>query len=330
VRSPWKRFRYRLEWLGLLALAKLAPLLSRKTCYRCALITGALAATFDRRGRRVALSNLEAAFGDHFSPAERARIVRESYQNFARTMVDLFWGPRLTRENFSRYIDIENLARFETDIGQDRSCIFACLHYGNFEWVSLGMGFAGFPSGITAQEFKNSRLDPIFNSVRTVSGHHIVAREGAMLRLYKTLKRKGRIAILIDLSLLAERPAVVIDLFGLKTSTTFAHAWLHERTGAPIIPVHSEPLPDGRCRMVIHSKLDVPPGATYQQLVQACWDRFEPVIRETPAPWLWSYKHWRYRPAATPRPYPFYSQFSQRFEALIKSGGENAAPELED
>ena len=326
--SRWKKFRYRLEWLGMLALAKSIPLLSRKICYRCALFIGALAATFDRRGRRVAMSNLEAAFGDRFSSRERARIVRQSYQNFARTMLDLFWSPRLTSENFSRYIEIENLERFKQDIAPSGSCIFACLHYGNFEWISLAMGFVGFPSGITAQEFKNSRIDPFFNSMRTVSGHHIVPREGAMLRLFKDLKRKGRIAILIDLSLLAERTAVAIELFGLKTSATFAHAWLHERTGSPIIPIYSELLPGGRCRVVIQPKLEVPPGATYQQVAQACWDRFEPVIRANPAPWLWSYKHWRYRPAATPRPYPFYSQFSQNFQALINSGGENRSASL--
>ena len=327
--SPSKNFRYRLEWLGLLALAKFIPLLSRKACARGAMIFGGLAATLDRKGRRVALSNLEAAFGDRFSPAQRSTIVRESYQNFAHTMLDLFWAPRLTRENFSRYIDIENLAQFKKDIAPTGSCIFACLHYGNFEWVSLGMGFAGFPSGITAQEFKNSRIDPIFNSLRTVSGHHMVPREGAMLRLFKDLKRKGRIAILIDLSLMAERPAVVIDLFGMKTSTTFAHAWLHERTGSPIIPIHAEHLPDGRARVFIQPKLEVPPNATYQQVAQACWDRFEPIIRENPGGWLWSYKHWRYRPAATARAYPFYSQFSQNFQALINSGGENSANDLD-
>src|SRR5476651_623858 len=129
----------------MLALAKSIPLLSRKICYRCALFIGALAATFDRRGRRVALSNLEAAFGDRFSSPERARIIHQSYQSFARTMLDLFWSPRLTSENFSRYIEIENLERFKQDIAPSGSCIFACLHYGNFEWISLAMGFLGFP-----------------------------------------------------------------------------------------------------------------------------------------------------------------------------------------
>ena len=58
----------------------------------------------DRRGRRVALSNLRVAFGDEISAEGRAQIVRQSYQHFARTMLDFFWSPRLTSQNFSRYV----------------------------------------------------------------------------------------------------------------------------------------------------------------------------------------------------------------------------------
>jgi lauroyl/myristoyl acyltransferase len=98
-----KKIRYRLEWLGLTFAAKVVPLLSRKACYRLALLLGSLAAMLDRQGRRVALSNLRVAFGDEFSSKSRARIVRQSYQHFARTMLDFFWSPRLTSQNFSRY-----------------------------------------------------------------------------------------------------------------------------------------------------------------------------------------------------------------------------------
>src|SRR5919198_4738815 len=90
-----KKIRYRLQWLGLTFATKFVPLLSRKACYRLALLLGSLAASLDRRGRRVALSNLSVAFGDEISAEGRAQIVRESYQHFARTMLDFFWNPRL-------------------------------------------------------------------------------------------------------------------------------------------------------------------------------------------------------------------------------------------
>jgi hypothetical protein len=66
-------------WSGGLKFAtKFLPLLSRKACYRVALLLASLAAIFDRRGRRITLSNLCVAFGDHISSERRAQIARES------------------------------------------------------------------------------------------------------------------------------------------------------------------------------------------------------------------------------------------------------------
>jgi lauroyl/myristoyl acyltransferase len=113
-------------------------------------------------------------------------------------------------------------------------------------------------------------------------------------------------------------PAVVIECFGLKTCVPFAHAWLRERTGSPIIPVHSEPLSNGSWRVILHEKLEVRPEMNHQQVAQACWNRFEPVIRKNPAPWLWMYKHWRYRPANAERPYPFYAHVMRRFDEMLQ------------
>jgi lauroyl/myristoyl acyltransferase len=115
MRTAWRKIRYRLEWVGLKSATKFLPLLSRKACYRLALLLGSLGAMLDRRGRRVALSNLRVAFGDEISAEGRAQIVRESYQHFARTMLDFFWSPRLTSQNFSRYVEFENRERWDEE-----------------------------------------------------------------------------------------------------------------------------------------------------------------------------------------------------------------------
>ena len=86
--SRWKRVRYRLEWIGLLVAAKLIPRLSRKSCFHLAQVLGALMSILDRDGYRVALNNLEVAFGDELSEHDRRKIARESFQHFARTVVD--------------------------------------------------------------------------------------------------------------------------------------------------------------------------------------------------------------------------------------------------
>lgn len=319
MRARWKRIRYHLEWLGLVFAAKLIPLCSRKACYHVALAIGTLLSFLDRQRFKVALSNLEVAFPDRFSPRERHDIVRNSFQHFARTMVDLLWSPRLTQNNFCRYIELENFEETARDTGPERSLMIACYHYSNFEWLSLACGFLDLKGTIISQEFKNSSLDPIFKRLREQSGHELVPRERGITRLYKVLRRKGRTAMLVDLTIPPSQGAVAINCFGLDTSVTSAHAWLHERTGVPIVPAHTEPLPGGRYKLVFHRKIANTGGMTVQEIAQACWDSFEPYVRKDPAPWLWMYKHWRYRPANPDRAYPFYANFYRPFEKMLEA-----------
>ncbi len=201
MRSYWKRLRYRLEWTGLLLATKLIPLFSRRACYHLAQTAGALFSFLDRRGYQVALSNLEVAFGDRFSRDERQKIVRESFQHFARTMVDLLWSPRLTQQNFSRYIECENLEETVRGhrTGAQSDCAPAIIT-ATFEWLSLAGGFLDLKGTIISQEFKNSLLDPIFKKLREQSGHELVPRERGIIRLYKVLRQKGRTALLVDLT----------------------------------------------------------------------------------------------------------------------------------
>ena len=318
MRAQWKRFRYRLEWIGVVVATKLVPLLSRKVCFHLANSLGSLMSIFDRHGRKVALSNLEVAFGDQYSARECERIVCESFQHFARTMLDLLWSPRLTRKNFSRYIELQNFEETAHGTGIEHSFIMATYHYSNFEWLSMACGYLDLKGTIISQEFKNSLLDPIFKKIRERCGHEFVPRDRGIVRLYKVLRRKGATALLVDLTVPPTQGAVAIDCFGLKTSVTAAHAWLHQRTGAPVIPAHCEPLPGGRYRVIFHPKIASTETMTLQQITQACWDSFEPYLRKNPAPWLWMYKHWRYLPAKPDRPYPFYANFLRPFEDMLQ------------
>src|SRR5436189_5624174 len=305
MRSRWKRFRYRLEWLALLLATKLIPLLPRKACLHLARVLGALISMFDRHRYSVALNNLEVAFGNQLSPGARRKIARKSFQHFALTMVDLLWSPRLTRENFRDYIEFEDLEEIDRVSRSERNFITACYHYGNFEWFSLASGYSGLSGTIISQEFKNSLLDPIFKKLREQSGHELIPRERGLIRLYKVLRRKGRTALLVDLTVPPSKGAVVINCFGLRTSVTSTHAWLHERTGVPIVAPHCEHLPDGRYRLIFHPKINNTVGMTRQQIARVCWNWFEPYVRKNAAPWLWVYQHWRHLPANAERPYPF-------------------------
>ena len=313
-----KKLRYWLEWLGVTAGMAIVPLFPRSLCYALGRACGMLGYLFDTNGRRVALANIEAAFGPDLTDSERRTVACQSYQTFATTLIDLFWSSRLTQENYRRYVEIEGIEPAEREPDQDRFGIAVSIHYGNFEWLPLVLGFLGYSADIVAERAKNPLLNPPMNQVRSRSGIGIVPRERAIVRLFKKLRRGRRAAILIDLNVRPTQPAVVINCFGMETCVTLAHAWLHQRTGTAILPAHSEHLGGGRYRVICHPKVHSSQDATATEIAQRCWDSFETLIRKNPGAWLWMYKHWRFQPKDAARKYPFYANISPHFEKLKK------------
>src|SRR3954462_9468520 len=163
MQLDWKKLRYRAEWLFVSILAAIVPCVPRRVCHFFANLWGALASYLYRPGREVALENLESALGAELTAERRHQLVRESYQHFARAMSDLFWSPRLTTRNLSKLIDTTDLEDFKRSGTADRGAIFACLHYGGFEWIALALGLSDVRCTVVTQGFKNPLLTPIFN-----------------------------------------------------------------------------------------------------------------------------------------------------------------------
>jgi KDO2-lipid IV(A) lauroyltransferase len=319
--SAWKRARYRLEELACRLLAWAIPRLPRRVCLGLADTLAALAYRFDRRGRTVAESNVACVFGDSLDARETAKIVRGSYRNFARTMLDLFWAARLDAGNWQQWMQVEGFDALRERLSDGRTgAIFMCVHQGNWEWASLACGFLGFGNVVVAENFKNARLTDVFRARREHSGQKLIPQENSLLRLLKVVKRGGATGMLIDLNLRPDQAATVIEAFGgLQMCVPLLHAVLSDRGGALLVPVQTQPHDDGRCRIIAHPPVEVRDGMTIRQIAQECWNAFEPIIRRQPEIYLWPYKHFRYRPRGTTRRYPAYSNESGKFEKLLRN-----------
>src|SRR5262249_23916810 len=66
-----------------------------------------LAYRINKRHRNVADENLRHAFGDQYSDAERARLVRAVYRHFCRVVIEMMHLPRLMHGNtFKRHLSM--------------------------------------------------------------------------------------------------------------------------------------------------------------------------------------------------------------------------------
>lgn len=329
MQSPvpfWKRQRYWLEYFGLRAAAGLISILPWRWIGPMAECVGGIFFTFDRHRRQVTLDNLRSALGESYSEAELLAIGRKSYGVFARTALELLWSGNLSTAVLDEIVTTEGLDSTPEHGAEGKPALYFCLHAGNFEWLSqiTCRHFGTFP--IIAQKLKNPLLGPLFDGWRSALGQQIMPQKGAMLRTIRHLKEGGKMGMLIDLNLKPSEGPVVIRCFGhLLTPVTRLPAELALRTGAALVPVECLPRADGGYRVRYLPALPVTPESTVEELAQACWDALEAGLREHPELWLWSYKHWRYRPADSKgkahEGYPFYANTNEEYQELLAAQG---------
>jgi KDO2-lipid IV(A) lauroyltransferase len=323
--------RQRLESLGFSSFISLIECLPYRWLRHIANALGSVVFLFDKRGKDVALANLDSAFGSSRTPAEKRRIAVGSYRTFARTMLELFWSPNLSESVTQSIAHFEGI---EDSCHRDRhqAVVYLCLHYSNFEWLSQLSAYSIGNGPVVAQRFKNPLFGRIFDRLRSSTGHSVIPQERAMIRMLKLLKSGGRFRMTCDLTLDPREAGVVIDTFGgLKMCVTQMQAVLALRTGAKIVPAECRPEPDGTYRIIYNKPLEFPPGATAAEITQLCWNVLEPSILEQPECWLWAYKHWRFRPGGDQSGrYPFYANVAKRFDKqLAKQKKESILANLE-
>jgi KDO2-lipid IV(A) lauroyltransferase len=309
-----KRVRFRLETLIVRFIAWAMPCLSRQTVWRLGRGIGWVGHYLLPTQRRVALANLDLAFGATKTACEKRRIARASAQNFATTMLMQFWAPRLTPENIGQYVEMdpEGLRSVRDLRAQGRSIIFITLHYGDWELLGLATGFYGIHTTIVTKTMRNAGLEKIFNPLRARSGHDIISSRHAGVKLLKALERGDCIALLIDQHVGLRRGGIWCELFGVPVLTTSLIARLTLRSGAAIVGAVAYPLTNGRSRIVFGSEIPAKPtgegDGDVQRITQECLHFCEEKIRERPELWLWSYKRWKVRPQPELGRYPFYSR----------------------
>lgn len=309
-----KRVRYALEAAGVAALAAAVPRLSRRGALALSRVLAALSYALAVTPRRIARANLDLAFGDTKTEAEKRRLLRAAFANFLRVGVDQFWMPRLTGQNWRDWVEVsaEDEAFMHGVLARGKGVVAVTLHWGNWEWLGLASGFAGFPLSIIVEPLQNPALDARFHRLRGASGNQLIEQRGGALRAWRALRAGRVLAAVMDTNVSLRRGGIWVEFFGRPVCATPAIAVLSLRTGAPIVGGLCEPLADGRYRMCYGPEISIRPSgdgeADRRALTQAIMNWAEQVVRERPAHWLWMYKRWNYRPGDKGEDFPFYSR----------------------
>ena len=255
------------------------------------------------RHRRIALNNLDTAFGEEKAARERAIIARDSFGHFGQVTLETIKFSHYSRGRVQNLIEIEGLRHLEEALAGGKGVLIFSAHFGDWETMIPALSPMG-PFHVIARHLDNRFVDRRLTAVRTRMGGIVIDKIGAARPILRVLRSGGILAILIDQNVLRSE-AVFVDFFGRQAATTPGLASFHLMTGAPLVPVFC--LPRGRRFLwKILPPPEIPLSGRREEdvlkITQFCTKMIEDQIRRAPGWWLWMHKRWNTRPAGETNP----------------------------
>ncbi|MCG3195822.1 MAG: lysophospholipid acyltransferase family protein [Candidatus Omnitrophica bacterium] len=255
---------------------------------------GRLAFRLARDRRRVALANLDLAYGDSLTREEKVRIARASFENLVTTGLEFIYSPALGPD-FSDYCGLQEIENFWSAYNPGKGTIAIIPHMGNWELIARFFAWAGVPAHAVSRRQRQAWVTRIVADIRRQNGIGEIDKREALRKVMTALRRGEVVCMLIDQH--ARREAIETRFFGHTAMTVASPALLALRTGCNVLVAAGVRGPEGgiavHCSEVLETIRTGDPEADIQLNTQRYVDVIERFVRETPDCWMWMHRRWR-------------------------------------
>ncbi|MBR1804998.1 MAG: lysophospholipid acyltransferase family protein [Selenomonadaceae bacterium] len=233
------------------------------------------------------------------SESEARKLVRASFVNLARNMLDILYMPNLNEKNLSRFVTIDHLERMRAALDEGHGVVVLTGHVGTWEWLSAAFTLNNMPVTAIAKLQPNAEYSRALDDLRATIHVEIFNRGTNELRAAGRALKDGKI-----LGFLADQDAgpggAFIKFLGKTASTPMGPAVFSRRFSAPVVPAFILRQPDGRHLVKIgepmHFEDTGDTDADLLRFTERMTAILEQVIRENPTQWLWFQKRWNTPP----------------------------------
>jgi KDO2-lipid IV(A) lauroyltransferase len=249
----------------------------------------------DRRHRRIALANLEFAYGRELDAAATEHLARQVFCHFVRfawEMVELLLAPLSV---IKRKVVIVGEEHVEAALALGRGMVAIAAHAGNWEYTVMGYGLLCRPGVVVGRDLDQPWAARVARYLRQRGGNFMVGKQKGMRGIMGHLRQNRPVGIVIDQNT-TTAGGLLVDFFGKPARTTPVAALLARR-GIPVLPTLSRRLEDGRHLMLILPALTLnktpDAEADIQRHLQLQSRVIEAWVRAEPAQWLWLHRRWK-------------------------------------
>ncbi len=293
-----RKIRYRFIYLMVRFMIVLANLMPRKWWLLLSGWLGHLGYYLARRSRKIMQENLRLAFPEHDEP-HRTKLARRVFVMLGRNAGDVLRAFPITKfERYEQIRVIEGAQYLDEAFKKGKGVLFLTAHLGAFELVATEMAFRGYKPLIIGTAMKDERLTQLLWKQRSKLGATAIERGKETVRLIKTLKAGGTVAILIDQDTRVK--SVFVDFFGRACSTPVGAALLALRTGAAVVPVFVHLRDDLMQQITCYPEVELIQTGNEAEDIRLNTQKFtgiiEREIRRYPEQWVWMHERWKTQP----------------------------------
>jgi KDO2-lipid IV(A) lauroyltransferase len=194
---------------------------------------GFLASFVLSRRRRIVLESL-SFLRPELTPAQRQRMARRTFANFAGAAVDLFRLPTATPKELAALVPIDGLAHVDAALARGRGAIIVGAHLGPYELGAACFASLGYRTYGVAEDLPPEVMKAL-TTVREATGMQIIDLTRAVVGTLRALKENAVVMLVSDR--VVGRGTVGVELpfaHGFRPVPT-GPAGFAVSTGAPIL-----------------------------------------------------------------------------------------------
>lgn len=246
------------------------------------------------RRRRIAMENLDRAYGDTLTRKEKTAIVKSSFENFGIVAAEF---SRLQDMNTARGQNYVRRVGAEC-IDHSQGGLIVAAHLSNWEWMAASLSHFGIEVAIVVNNYRDPERGDLIDDIRRSSGIETIPKKGAALKILRALRKGKLVGLLIDQS--PRKDACEIEVFGHPCWATEAPAHLALRTGCPVYIAQMKREKDSTYTASITGPVEFEKtddlAADVIAYTQQLQTAIESLIRENPEQWMWTHDRWKLRP----------------------------------
>ncbi|NLH50584.1 MAG: hypothetical protein GX444_18570 [Myxococcales bacterium] len=257
--------------------------------------------------RPVARVNLDIAFGDTKTAAEKDEIYKQSLINLCRQVLNYLRVPLMDEAFWRDNFELVDEERIHEAYSRGKGVIFLGAHIGAWDFSAGRLGTSGYPISIIAKRISNPVMDRLIVDARSGMNFGTIAHKESMQAVLDTLASGAAVGMTVDQNM-KKKQGVFVEWLGKQASTVRSVAWVAKTTGAPVFASWSYPTGPGKFKTevleeIVWKSLPDDPEEELRVNTRNLLVQYEKIIRDQPHFYHWIHRRYKRQPEGSPNPY---------------------------